>query len=257
VARDRTGFAYQIAFFDGGTNIIIKVRKRTNGTWSAWTDWTPSSFAPAGYGLGNVLHPSNVVSNPDDAINTGWYGFFNTENTIQGFTLGVLEVISYTSTRNKQIFYSCNSDKVYQRYRYEGEWSAWTDYSPSAFATKNLYSEYYTKTSDEEIDALLKTYIDDTSFSNGARHIRLYVNTKSSVLPANIYFIEICKSSTNYGVITATGYGSSTGPRFYMRMWASGELKEWVNMRDLQSFGVTATKDELNHVSGVTSSIQD
>ena len=47
-------------------------RHKINGTWGAWTETTPSVFAPAGYGLG----PAKSLTSADD-INTlkgnGWY----------------------------------------------------------------------------------------------------------------------------------------------------------------------------------------
>lgn len=42
-------YAFQIAFYDGTYDIVVKIRKKTLGTWGEWKDWSPSAFAPAGY----------------------------------------------------------------------------------------------------------------------------------------------------------------------------------------------------------------
>ena len=126
-------------------------------------------------------------------------------------------------------------------------------------ASLKLYSQTYTCASDEEIDEVLQSYIDDTTFTRGARHIILYPNASGTTLPnGTVYFTDICKSSANYGVILVRGYSASVsgGVKLYMRAWLSNELQEWVDMRSLGNLGITATAEELNYAEGLTSNIQ-
>lgn len=45
-------YTHQIAFRNDVYDMRIKVRIQTAYTWSEWIDWSPSAFAPSGYGLG-------------------------------------------------------------------------------------------------------------------------------------------------------------------------------------------------------------
>lgn len=115
--------------------------------------------------------------------------------------------------------------------------------------------EYYDKSTDAQIDELLYTFINSGDLpNNDSKHIVLYVSESGCKIPANKYFIEICKSSSEYGIISAIGYDASTGPRHYMRMWVENVLQDWIDMRNLQSFGVTASTAEINKLDGVTAS---
>jgi hypothetical protein len=85
--------------------------------------------------------------------------------------------------------------------------------------------EYYEKTTDEEINELLYTFINSSDLpNNDSKHIVLYVSKSGCKIPTNKYFVEICKSNSNYGIINAIGYGASTGPRHYMRTWTENVL---------------------------------
>lgn len=86
-----------------------------------------------------------------------------------------------------------------------------------------LTPEYKEVTSDSMLDEFLLTFITDSSnLANGdVKDLRIYIHYEQGSLPSNIYFMTIHKSSSNYGVITAYGYDSASGPRFYLRMWGS------------------------------------
>ena len=40
-------YGFQIAFHDGAQSVVVKIRKRTLGSWGEWKDWSPDAFAPA------------------------------------------------------------------------------------------------------------------------------------------------------------------------------------------------------------------
>lgn len=86
----------------------------------------------------------------------------------------------------------------------------------------------YTLDTDTEVDAILQSHISDNTFKGGGvRHISIYANSPGMTLPYGWrYFIELCKSSERYGVITAKSYHSS-GPRIMRRQWYNGTLGEW------------------------------
>ena len=111
--------------------LMIQVTK-DGGVWQPYVSCTPSSFAPSGYGLGAFVYFTGpIVDNPDNAVNTGWYAFYNLDSTIMmGYTNGVIEVISYTDLRNKQVFYPNGTNYVLERYRYEGAWQPWEWVNP-------------------------------------------------------------------------------------------------------------------------------
>ena len=78
-------YVYQIAFNDGVYDETIIVRKRTGGKWGEWVNWSPSAFAPSGYGLGGLAVRTNdwnttydngfyfgITNSPDGGW---WYGY--------------------------------------------------------------------------------------------------------------------------------------------------------------------------------------
>lgn len=64
-------YVYQVAFRDDITRVVIAVRKLTNTTWSEWVDYSPSAFAPAGFGLEATTRPPN--NSLDELHTNGWY----------------------------------------------------------------------------------------------------------------------------------------------------------------------------------------
>lgn len=132
VARDTTGFCYQIAFDDSSGYINILVRKRTEGTWGAWEVWSPASFAPSGYGLGGTV---KSIGSLDEVDSAGWYAmWFNKEDMPNGALHGnwTFYVTHYGGPNHFAIRMPANHDwsdysvlSELTRWKNDGVWQPW------------------------------------------------------------------------------------------------------------------------------------
>lgn len=124
-------YGQQIAFRADSLQPEIKIRKKTDNKWSSWENWSPSSFAPSGYGLGgaNVYTPNG---NWDNATENGWYsgrGNSPTGYAVHGF------VIKYTDDYIIQQVYSIGSGvgvgtECARRMKNKEGWQPWEWVNP-------------------------------------------------------------------------------------------------------------------------------
>ena len=100
-------------------------------------------------------------------------------------------------------------------------------------ATKNIVSGSYTCATDADIDNALMSYISDTSdYVTGERFITIFNSGASStgLKIGATWFVQISKSSANYGVIFAKAYDGSGNVYCKMRSWTSGKLNAWFDV---------------------------
>jgi hypothetical protein len=105
------------------------VRVCTNGTWGAWVDFSPTSFAPAGYGLGGA---GTWVENLDTATNNGFYSWTDTALN-KPFNYGALLVLKRDGTRITQIAidpYMSGHGAIAIRHKASTGWYDWMYLNP-------------------------------------------------------------------------------------------------------------------------------
>ena len=86
----------------------------------------------------------------------------------------------------------------------------------------------YVLDTDAAVNEILYNLIKNPDFTGGqVQNISIYASGSSMTLTGgHRHFIELRKSTNDYGVITATSYHSG-GPRIMMRQWYGGTLGEW------------------------------
>lgn len=98
-----------------------------DGTWGDWQGYTPTAFAPAGYGLGTV-YPS-VIYSPEELDACRTCGFYCCvyAGTICGiyFDYANLTVYSIWGNECVQELRPLNTNYCFRRFYFEGAWSAW------------------------------------------------------------------------------------------------------------------------------------
>lgn len=91
---------------------------------------------------------------------------------------------------------------------------------------KNVY-EYRSLADDAAIDAFLQEQISDTTFSAGNRNLVIYATTNGTTLVyGRLWMIEIFKSSSTYGIVTAKSYRDN-GVITLSRAWMNGTMQDW------------------------------
>jgi hypothetical protein len=111
-------------------------RYRVDGVWQDWKNISPTTFAPAGYGLGEAELFS--VANIDTITKPGWY--YSNESTTIGSLTGnrwwmIVKAYGTGSTFATQEIHSFTSGTGYkfERYKINGTWGAWTETASTAF----------------------------------------------------------------------------------------------------------------------------
>ena len=126
VKRATDGYVNQIAFSSDHTAPHIKARKQLGGSWSAWVDWSPSAFAPSGYGLGGN---SKEIDDWNTAIENGFYR--SSASCINGPVAvsqyhGVM--INYSSVLGNQFVFKTWTDgqvEIWSRRYYNDTFAEW------------------------------------------------------------------------------------------------------------------------------------
>lgn len=121
----------------------MQIREMNNGTWSEWTDISPSAFAPAGYGLGER---AKLVTNTDlnNYTKGGCYAWEGSA-TNEPFLWGYMEVIPFSTGEGAWQIATCLMGNmlgcVAQRVCHSwGTWEPWEWVNPPM----NLGVEYRT-----------------------------------------------------------------------------------------------------------------
>ena len=91
--------------------------------------------APAGYGLGEARIREVDYATLNTTTRAGWYMFYDTQNTIEGFNAGFIECKGY----NQNITVACVQEfyaakglyPMLKRYLVSGGWSAWEYVNPT------------------------------------------------------------------------------------------------------------------------------
>ena len=133
VARDGGKYCTQIAF-EANKTTSIKVRSQGyDETWSDWVNWSPSAFAPSGYGLGAISYNIPLTTNANDAFRNGWY-LINGDTTNGVGYAATLRVEGYSPNYVVQTAYRHTSSKIitWRRYCVSGTWTEWEDITPVA-----------------------------------------------------------------------------------------------------------------------------
>lgn len=96
-------------------------------TWGDWQKYTPSAFAPSGYGLG-AMYP-HVIYSPEelDACRTCGFYCYDHAGTICGiyFDYANLTVYSIWGNECVQELRPLNTNYCLRRFYFDGSWSAW------------------------------------------------------------------------------------------------------------------------------------
>ena len=191
--------------------------------------WLPTTSeigaAPAGYGLGETLLDNHIISNFDDATLTGWYSYYKIGTVINDIACngGILEVMTYTADRIRQIYYPFNSVSIFHRSCYDGIWSDWvtgvvamptaSDVGSAPAYVSGTYSGCYYRMMGDEREWINPPMIMGTEYRTTERWQGKAVYTKlvnySGLPNTNIYAIAHGASATQ--VIRCAGMNVTTG----------------------------------------------
>lgn len=172
--------------------------------------------APAGYGLG-VTFPKSVSSlaDLDTLTQNGWYVVSASGSTLAGVYFN-----------HAMVFVQCRSGSVYQelvpiksvskvcRYLYDGEWSEWTNISPSAFAPSGYggYGELcssFNVTNETELESELTNIVNNIQPRQSARFTFMIGSIAGVTIGDWQWIATIHKTSAKYAFVSAQcGFGS-------------------------------------------------
>lgn len=132
IPRAGAGYLDQIAFGKDSTVPEVKIRQCMNvGSWSAWADWSPSAFAPSGYGLGTS---ATYIIDLNNAKENGFY-YWNTAAVNAPFISahggGEMIVLKRNENTAHQIAYDATmvNSKCVRQYS-GGTWGEWEWVNP-------------------------------------------------------------------------------------------------------------------------------
>ena len=127
-------YMFQVAFYDGTYDTVVKIRKRTLGIWGEWQNWSPDAFAPSGYGLGSNSKGFDFAQ-IDNITANGWYASASGSVTVNNITFYHchLAVANYDGNACRQTLYPVAYDTVLTRMRYNGTWGEWEAVNPPMF----------------------------------------------------------------------------------------------------------------------------
>lgn len=128
-------YAFQIAFYDGSYDTVIKIRKRTLGVWGAWMDWSPGAFAPDGFGLGTYPQRTVSLAELDTVFYTGWYMLSQLGTELAGvnFNYANVQVYCIEPSSCVQEVRPLASNVVLRRYCHQGSWKEWEVENPPMY----------------------------------------------------------------------------------------------------------------------------
>ena len=130
-------YSYQVAFYDGTYDIVVKIRKRTMGVWGEWKNWSPDAFAPAGLVSGNyTVHSEEAF---DNAVATEFNSM--SDNTSRLITVGVQSgslmgfwtvKINRIGALTGSVIAWCYGDTI-QKAFFGGVWKPWEYVNPPMY----------------------------------------------------------------------------------------------------------------------------
>ena len=130
-------YSFQIAFYDGTYDTVVKIRKRTMGVWGEWKNWSPDAFAPAGFVSGiYTIHSEeefdNTVAIVFNSMKDNTSRFINV--TVQsGSLMGYWTVqINRISALVGSAIAWCYGDTI-QKAFFGGVWKPWEDVNPPMY----------------------------------------------------------------------------------------------------------------------------
>lgn len=115
LARGTSGTCTQLATSRNNAAVYMKVRVMyDNGIWSTWEEFSPSAFAPAGFGLGT--NKGTYVTDLNEAKNAGWYcNSSGALNCPEQINYGAMLVLPRNSTDFTQILTDVSSGIIAYR----------------------------------------------------------------------------------------------------------------------------------------------
>lgn len=127
-ATTKYGFAEAVRY--GGSGGLFYTNNLQEGTWSGWTNISPSRFAPSGYGLNNDFKTTANAADMDGYLTNGWYKYLNDAGVtlVPGFVIyyALCRVDSYSTAYVVQTLYPRGyTGCSLQRYCSSGVWSEW------------------------------------------------------------------------------------------------------------------------------------
>ncbi len=130
--EDDKAYAFQIAFYDGSHDTVVKIRKKTLGKWGEWKNWSPGDFAPGGYGLGSYPQKTVSLSELDTTFYTGWYLLNHPGSVLAGVGLNYGNVLVHCIEPNSciQEVRPLASAVVLRRICHQNNWGEWEVENP-------------------------------------------------------------------------------------------------------------------------------
>lgn len=109
VFRSTTKYGFAEAVRYGGSGGLFYTNNLQEGTWSGWTNISPSKFAPSGYGLNNDFKTTANAADVNGYLTNGWYKYANASGVtlVPGFVVyyAVIRVDSYSTGYVEQTVY--------------------------------------------------------------------------------------------------------------------------------------------------------
>ena len=133
-------YSFQIAFYDGTYDTVIKIRKKTLGAWGEWKNWSPDAFAPAGFGLGGLSRFLDSTDDLNHAIQNGWYSWHESTPSNAPAAWGNMIVASQAGHYSQTVILFGYLGCSLQRTRVGEIWSEWEWINPPL----NIGVEYRT-----------------------------------------------------------------------------------------------------------------
>ena len=145
VCRSTTKYGFAEAVRYGGSGGLFYTNNLQEGTWSGWTNVSPSKFAPSGYGLNNDFKTTANAADFNGYLTNGWYKYLNDAGVtlVPGFVVyyAICRVDSYSTSYVVQTLYPrAYTGCSLQRYYSNGVWSEWGWVNPPL----NINVEYRT-----------------------------------------------------------------------------------------------------------------
>ncbi|MBO5953347.1 MAG: hypothetical protein J6Q53_04405 [Oscillospiraceae bacterium] len=130
--EDSNAYSFQIAFYDGSYDTVIKVRKKTLGTWGEWRNWSTGDFAPDGFGLGGYPQKNLSLAELDSTFDTGWYMLKQPGTILSGVSLNYANVLVHCLEPSScvQELRPLASNVVLRRICHQNNWAEWEVENP-------------------------------------------------------------------------------------------------------------------------------
>lgn len=241
IPRAGAGYFDQIAFGKDSTVPKVKIRQCLNvGSWSAWEDWSPSAFAPSGYGYGGSV-PYVSVSDmwTDSSYNTALNGLLSgmADGEAKQIRIPFIDGTTTLGTVYRAadgyatvVCYGYGSyGFIARKNKYNGYWTDWEWENPpmslgAEYKTTERYqgNPVYCKLVD--CGAMPNSTLKTVYHKCGATHIVRYsaemkAGAKVFSLPYTLNGVEVCVRTVSDGAISLDSSYNASGFNGYVTIW--------------------------------------